>query len=322
MKNRHFLLICSSIALLNLGFSPSAHAFGTIRAAGQNAEHEKITREGLKGIGIQPWTMDMLAGKNGTFGAVGAPDNPGRGLLLSQRAHCDNGDHSPKAGYPRTKAEAQANLAECRFYIAENLNRALGVAQRLIDANGNIQSSEIPDSIPCHFNGHSGRAKCDVLEALGMAFHASQDFYSHSNWSDATGGSDDVENFYGLGNREIAPYIQAEGIGLALPDTLITGCFKLVPESAWCNGHVKHEFLNKDKGSIENGVPGLGTTQRGEKNDNFKNAALLAMADTRAKWVWFENRILAKHGQKNGTAILCAIKQDGTNNAIQCSKTY
>ena len=56
----------------------SAQAFGTANLLGQNAEHEKITRLALAGQGFERKSLDELAGKGGTFGAVGAPDNPAR----------------------------------------------------------------------------------------------------------------------------------------------------------------------------------------------------------------------------------------------------
>jgi hypothetical protein len=37
--------------------------------------------------------LDQLAGKNNTFGAVGAPDNPLRGLMSEKAAHCDPACH-------------------------------------------------------------------------------------------------------------------------------------------------------------------------------------------------------------------------------------
>ena len=79
--------ILAAGALL-LAAAPAAQAFGTINGLGQNAEHEKITRLALRCGGslsdrdcFGPRTLDVLAGKRGTFGMVGGPDS---GSLLLQ----------------------------------------------------------------------------------------------------------------------------------------------------------------------------------------------------------------------------------------------
>ena len=73
-----------------------ATGFGTVRSSvlGQDAEHERITRQGMTTGGpfLGPWTLSELAGENGTWGAVGAPDNPARGLMSSAQNHCDGAD--------------------------------------------------------------------------------------------------------------------------------------------------------------------------------------------------------------------------------------
>src|SRR4051794_33724814 len=97
------------------GAGPVA-AFGTINKAGQSSEHERITRIGLASSGFGPSTLDSLAGKSGTFGAVGAPDYPPRGFLLEDNAHCDNGDFLDVPGYPQTKALAQQHIESCRAW--------------------------------------------------------------------------------------------------------------------------------------------------------------------------------------------------------------
>ena len=74
-------------AFLLVASSSASSAFGTLSVAGQDREHERITRNalecGLAPANVQPCfepdSMDELAGTSGTFGAVGAPDNPVRG---------------------------------------------------------------------------------------------------------------------------------------------------------------------------------------------------------------------------------------------------
>ncbi len=51
-----------------------------------------------------------IAGKNGTWGAVGAPDNPARGLSGVKAAHCDGGDYFASAGYPQSQVAAATEL--------------------------------------------------------------------------------------------------------------------------------------------------------------------------------------------------------------------
>src|SRR5436305_1644513 len=70
-----------------------------------------------------------------------------------------------------------------------------------------------------------------------------------------------------------------------LPQGLITGCFdniSLVTPATGCPGHVKHEALNKDMGTIDPAI-GAGTTPRGRTGDNFKRAVEAAIDDTRDK---------------------------------------
>ena len=57
-------------------------------------------------------------------------------------------------------------------------------AGAIADRSGRINSAEIPTFVSCTYNGKPGRAKCNVLENLGLAFHAAQDFYAHTNWVD------------------------------------------------------------------------------------------------------------------------------------------
>src|SRR5471030_1344040 len=102
------------LALCSVGAS---WAFGTISGLGQNREHERITRHALGCVPgadlafcFEPKSLDEIAGARGSWGAVGAPDNPTRGLMLSSEAHCDNGDWLPAPGYPHSQADARANL--------------------------------------------------------------------------------------------------------------------------------------------------------------------------------------------------------------------
>lgn len=320
MKRR--ILLAGVLAML---FIPGlAAAFGTVYLLGQNGEHERITRAGLAGYGFGLATMDQIAGRRGSFGAVGAPDNPVRGLMSLKAAHCDGADTLPLPGYPQSPAQARAVLETCRTYIGRNLSAAVDAAGRLVNEAGVIDESQIPLRAACVFNGRPGRAKCDVLEALGLALHASQDFYSHSNWVDvAAPGPTGPLNPPGLGQRGRAPWLDPRR-GAPFPDGLITGCYDGFPESrhcTWSGGpRVRHEVLNKDNGPIDItdlGSPrvGMGTTARGRLNDNFRFAALAAIDDTRDKWAWFEDQVRGRYGIARGRRILCVILND---NPVVC----
>lgn len=288
---------------LGLGVAGEACAFGTIRALGQNAEHERITRAALSDIG--PLTLDELAGRRGTFGAVGAPDNPVRGLLSSLEAHCDGADYLATPDYGHAPAEAQRVLEGCRAWSFRWLEAAVTAAAPLAEPGAGNTTLE------CDFDGEDYTGKCAVLEYLGVALHASQDFYSHSNWVDRAGdGAVGPRNPPGLGNEGRAPWFDPR-VEAAFPAGLISGCYDGFPEAYHCSGRVRHETLNKDKGPIgASGATGPGTTPRGAINGNFERAVAAAIADTRDKWAYFQERVMAVYGAGPGARIICAVRSD------------
>ena len=287
-----------------------AYGFGTINGLGQSSEHGKITRIALRPFGLGPKTMAEIAGKRGRFGAVGAPDHPKRRLHNKSIAHCSAADHLAQPGYPQGRQAAARILGECRKWIFGHLKRA--VAGSLLDSRGRIRSSQIPTIISCSYTGGRGRAKCNVLGALGVVFHAAQDFYSHSNWTGRPqSGRIHPGNPPGLGNASRAPWLDPRR-QLALPRGLISGCFKGLPERRYCKGRVRHADLNKDTGAINvvRGTVGAGSTARGRINNNFARAVRAAIADTRDKWAYFEAQVLAKYGRRRGRKIICALRRD------------
>lgn len=290
-----------------------ALSFGTINSLGQHAEHERITRAGLARAGLGPRTLDQVAGREGAFGAVGAPDNPLRGLLSDKAAHCDGGDHLNALRYPHSAADAQSQLEACRNYIRAQMDAAVASAGRLLRPEGQIDIGQASISPSCVFNGRPGRAKCEVLEHLGQALHAAQDFYSHSNWTDQAGpGLTNAENPPGLNHRGRAPWLMDEA---PFPGGLISGCYDGFPEVAYCRGRVRHAALNKDNGQITvtdpaHPVIGQGTTDRGRLNDNFPHAVEAAIDETGARWDWFVARLNARYGEAPARRILCAIRSD------------
>jgi len=310
------------IAALLLLLPVTAEAFGTLEI--QGAEHERITRLALSSFGIQPNTMSEIAGKKGSFGAVGAPDRPGRGLITVSDAHCDNGDYFDIPGYPQSIQQANQHFIRCREWLVRNFQAAIDAANGLVDQNGRVKDSEIPTFVSCSYNGHPGRAKCNVMEALGLVFHTAEDFYSHSNWVDQPApGPITPLNPPGLGNDGRAPFMDPSIANPVFPVGLISGCFVLIPEKAFCSydggkPRIRHEVLDKDEGdiNISTGAIGAGTTTRGAVNDNFARAVKAAIDDTKAKWALLEQSLVVKYGAKRGNAMICAMRMD--NPAKSC----
>ena len=313
-----------TLVLALLG-APLLAAFGTIHGLGQDAEHERITRHAFAcAAGEAPddcfeqRTLDSLAGKRGTFGAVGIAD---RGtLILKAAAHCDGGDYLAVKFYPQSKTEAREKLVACRAWMAEQLDAAIEAAGDLLDAEGQIDDSQIPTIVSCNYGGRvKGRAKCNVLEAFGLLLHASQDFYSHTNWTDVA--DKDVPygpaNPPGMGKAGPAPWLDLR-TDKPFPDGLISGCFEAksaISEPANCNygprdtPRAKHLALNKDKGQIDPKV-GEGTTSRGRINGNFARAVEAAIADTKDKWETLKEQLVLTYGPSRGMRMVCALTRD------------
>ena len=291
MRKRSIGLAAVAVTVL---LTPQALAFGTIRGLGQNAEHEHITRNGLAAFGFGANSLSEVAGKNGTFGAVGAPDRPDRGLMSSKAAHCDGGDHFPSAGYPQSAPAAAAVLTSCRAYIMNNLNAAVAAAAGLVKPNLSLDSTSIFGG--CNYNGIKGRAKCNVFEDMGMAFHAAQDFYSHSNWIDAPRASPSIADPQGLNQSAPAAWLSPGGAGF--PAGLISGCYDGFPETFHCGGRIKHAVLNKDTTGTSRGLAA------------YNKAMAVAAQDTRDKWAYLESRLVAVYGAPRGAKMICVLKSD------------
>lgn len=346
---------CLMAAALCLSTTP-VWSFGTARLNGavghaighpQDAEHEKITRLGMAGAGMEPLTLNSFAGAyrprmalGTTWGAVGAPDNLHRSPDLGSvsEAHCDNGDYMDLSGYPQTAYDAAQQLVSCRTYISTHLTAAITKAGRLVTSSGALVSAEAPtaqtaasgaDPVGCNWDVDSDQqpnGKCAVLSELGLAFHAAQDFYSHTNFTDAeiltprivTPPKGNPENPPGLGQSGPSAFINPAAPG-PFPWGLISGCYHGFPEWAHCNygalgqkNRVKHDFLNKDHGEIDvaTGVIGAGETPRGAVHNNFRHAVEAAIADTRARWQWVAQQIRTTYPGRRGLMIVCALDVD------------
>lgn len=319
-------LILTLSLLIVPGQFNDANAFGTVNQLGQNSEHARITRHALTcqptfavGSCLEDKTLKSLAGKPGTFGAVGAPDR-GRGMLTSF-AHCSAGDHFEVPGYPQTAAQAQAKLTECRDYMVSNLNHAVVDAADLLNQNGDIRSSEVSMFGGCIYKGSQhGRAKCNILAHMGRILHASQDFYSHSNWVDLPNfnAPNSTDNPPGLGQRGPAPWLDLRTARPQFPRGLISGCFdnqSYLGEDKGClygDGsvhRVRHLNVNKDTGTIDPYI-GDATTERGAINDNFKHAVEAAILDTADKWLTLGDRLIETYGEARGRKMICALTRD------------
>ncbi len=299
---------------MSFSLGTDAQAFGTINHLGQSSEHGRITGIALRPFGIGPATISEIAGKRGRFGAVGAPDHPKRGIHAKSIAHCSGADYLAHAGYPQSRRAAESKLRACRKWIIDHLQKAVTAAGSLIDGTGRVRASQIPTLVPCTYLGNVGRAKCNVIGALGVAFHAAQDFYSHSNWTDKPRpGRIDTKNPPGLGNNSRAAWLDPRR-DVAFPRGLISGCFQGIPESRYCIGRVRHADLAKDTGAIDTvrRTVGAGSTRRGRVNGNFARAARAAIADTRDKWTYFEEQVLATYGRRRGRTIVCAMRRDSS----------
>ena len=305
-----------AIAAIYLLTASAALGVGTINGLGQRAEHERMTRAALACAGaassacFEPMSILNLAGGSGSFGGVGAPDVD---EVLEGAAHCDNADFLA-GSYPRTRAQATAELLACRTHLRGRFLQAVTAAERLLDDQGQINSSEVDLSSSCTFvGGISGRAKCDVLEGLGRTLHGAQDFYAHSNWADehdparAVG----VDNPPGLANAGVAPVLALRPAAAPpIPVSLATGCFSLVPFGCW--NRVSHGTLNKDEGLID---PGSGatsdpTTDRGRIASNFSRAVAGAIAETHRQWTDLSDELLSRYGVPTGSLMICALTRD------------
>lgn len=305
--------IATLIGLCAVALGGPAGAFGTIRHLGQDAEHERITRRALQCTPTSPTTcisgktLDELAGRTGTFGAVGFPDNPRSGLISQAGAHCDSGDSLPVKGYPQSADAARAKLEACRAWMVLNMDRAVADAAGLLDGEGEVAAREV--RLGCKFGKSVAGAKCRVLQSFGTVLHASQDFYSHSNWTDRPRpGAIGPDNPPGLGRSGPAPWISLRK-ATPFPAGLISGCYDGFPEAAFCKGRVKHDMLNKDNGRIDPAI-GAGSSPRGAINGNFQRAVEAAVADTADKWALLRERLEGRYGAERAARMICALSKD------------
>lgn len=295
-------------------------AFGTIDTAGQNREHERITRAAVDCAGpgrfcFEPRSADQLAGHGKRFGAVGSPDltEP-----FDPAAHCDGADYLD-GGYPRTRDAATASLRECVDHLRARFREAVDRAGNLLDADSGIDPAAVDLGTDCEFDSpREQRAKCRTLESFGRALHGVQDFYSHSNWTDEADPTRPIgaDNPPGLGLPTPSPVLDLRGTRTpTVPPGLSTGCFVLhdsVPGVEECTRRTTHAGLNKDLGTIDprTGEATDPATPRGRVGRNFARAVAGAVTETRRQWRDFRAELQARYGARNASLMVCALRLD------------
>lgn len=301
-----------------------ANAFGTINGvgSGQRAEHERITRAALAcpagtkshGECFESRSLDQLAGHDGTFGAIGAPD---LSEALNSAAHCDDADYLDVPAYPQTRAQATAALHDCVDHLRTRFDQGIDAAEGLLDSNGQLIGSQVDLRRDCSFSRvFSGGAKCDAIEGFGRALHGVQDFYSHSNWADQRDPSRSIDTTNPPGLNLPAPSNILDltaNVNFSVPQELSTGYFSLGAD--FClgiNARVKHACLNKDKALI-NPITGSISdpkTPRGQVLANEQKAVTGAIIETRRQWSDFRQRLIERYGAARGQRMILAITQD------------
>jgi hypothetical protein len=277
-----------------------------------------------------------VAGKDYTFGTVGAPDSDDQ--ILKPEAHCDDADYVDTPGYPQSQADAARVLQQCVDHLREEFRNGRDAAAGLLDDDGTIGRLQVSLLVDCVFTGGvPGRAKCNTLQGFGRALHGVQDFYSHSNWTDEADPARPVsiDNPPGLNLSAPSPLLDFRVTGpVTAPANFTTGFFKSpVPGQDACpgqDGRVTHACINKDKVLIElgagftlNGVPvsGLGNvsdpqTPRGQVQANASKAVVGAILETRRQWNDFRAELIEHYGADPAGNMIRALTQDEPANGI------
>lgn len=331
-RTHRLAMVVAAAAAIGIVSAGPTFAFGTYNSPsilGQQAEHERITRS-LAEVGIEPGTLDLIAGKQGKLGGVGSPDflDNSKGLGPAFK-HCDNGDYLELDGYKQTRSQADASLRECFTYFEQLLDAAVTKAGGLVDANGKVNVKEAAAdysicSFPFDMNKSAGSAKCAVVNHFGRALHIAEDFWSHTNWADVAdpGQPISAKNPPGLGRTDIPALVRYPGASSApIPDGLISGCDDSVPVLGplECRGRVSHSVLAKDNGTIDPAnCESASPTNKyarakiiGDSGDsNFVLAVCGAMRQAQQTWADFSDAVIATYGADRGRRIIDVIAQD------------
>jgi hypothetical protein len=343
MVSRRAFVAFGAVWFCIVGLAPAtASAFGTVHILGQRGEHERITRLALgcragqprDGSCFEAASLNNVGGTTGTFGAVGAPDDIP--LRLSGGPfywHCDEADYLNVPGYPQSRAKATQTLDACRQWARDMLfdgrpartfgrtwpvQGAVLAASTLLNARGNVDVNDPGTgtfSPNCTFDGSLGRAKCNVWEPFGYVLHATEDFYSHSNWADVSNPNQPIgiTNPPGLGHRNLPAYWDLRHASAALPDpNLATGCY---PTSK-CAGRITHdEGLNKDKEliNVTTGLVSDPISPRARIADNAQRAVNDAIGEARRQWAILRFELVKHYGLEHGGKMICALTSDSAD---------
>jgi hypothetical protein len=260
-------------------------------------------------------TLDLLAGNDRGFGAVGAPD---RDELSLPAAHCDNADYL--AGeYPRARDQATGAIVDCVDQLRLRFREGAESAGALLDGNGEVLPDQVDLATACDFtDAGDARAKCSVIEGLGRVLHGAQDFYAHSNWADAPDPAlpIGVDNPPGMNLPGPSPVLDLRSSATpSIPPELTGGCYAprdQVPGVGECEGRITHAGLNKDRGLIDpvSGDATQPTTPRGVVGDNFSKAVTGAIAESRRQWQDFRSELRERYGEERAQAMICALTHD------------
>ena len=213
---------------------------------------------------FQPKTTTEISGGAGSFGAVGAPDNPARGLITSSAAHCDNGDWMPIPGYVTTPASAQLVLVSCRQWMEQHMALAV-TAARAAAAQWHDRRRQIPTFLGCTFVGGVGTGEVQRPRGVrhrppcrrGLLFAHQLGRHPRHHPADRC--------------RQPAGPWQCRAGALARPahavaavsSGLISGCFVLMPEFAFCNdGPGRDQARQHQQGQRHDRSGDLGSAHR------------------------------------------------------------
>lgn len=337
------LVVLVGAAIVGFDRPETAAAFGSVKIAGtsQRVVHEPITRT-LGCAADDPVTdcwqgisLSMLAGRSGTFGAVGEPDNPLDGSPNPAARHCDDIDY----GYGSThrQDEAQVEFNKCLEWYQAYMDFAVASAGKLLRPDGSIDPAQtdivnglggtynackLPD--PQKGNTSDYSAKCNVLNGLGRALHNYEDIWSHSNWGDVANPDQAVglTNPRGLGNTAQPPFMAYPGpIAAPIPEGFLSGCDDSLPLSP-CTTllgtlvRTAHSVVNKDNGTVDarNCVATDPLTDRGKITvdgvTNFQRAVTGACGAARRAWSDLRAALAAKYGPTRAATMIRAITFD------------
>ena len=293
----------------------------------------------------QPWwfaferSMRMLAGADGYFGGAGAPDRLGEVLSSSDRAHCDNADawfpqsQGPFGSYPRSFGQRASGLSDCLHLLQRYVGVAVEQAGLLVNSNGQLDAPQADLSEDCNVDYDPDRnpdkthdrgwAKCNALIAFGRALHITEDFFSHSNWTDLNPGSLDIKNPQGLSSniRTVPsalgyPRSDAEIDAFITQTQVITGAYG----SGTKNRVTHNDYLNKDEGngkigwtsgqipSGDKGHSGRSVAGFDGTSDNFQRAAKGAAYAAASVWADYRAGVFARYGADRGAKIWNALR--------------